>query len=98
MAETDGYYAEEVGAVMWRTSFNKQQRPDPQSRTKQVLPMRRLVQKKGRYFTTDTSDRQLKGELSEQTDREEKLAHPIASKIKEEEQPKKKQQFTGKNA
>lgn len=96
MADGSEYYVEQP-EKMWRSSFNKQQHPDPQSRTKNVIPRNRLVQKKGRYFTTDTSDKQRQSEIQQQTDRDLRQAHPIIGKV-DEGHSKKKQRFLGKNA
>jgi hypothetical protein len=96
MAEEDGYYVEDH-RPRWRSSFNHQKLPDPEARTAKVIPKHRLVTKKGRYFTTDTSDRQRASELSAQNMRKMQMAHPNNAKVNEVP-TQKKQQFIGKNA
>jgi len=92
----DGYYEEEIVESGWRTSFNKQSIPDPQARTKKVLPHARLVQKKGRFFTTDTSSSQRSAELADQTLKKQQLKTPKKFKS-DSSAATKKQAFSPKN-
>lgn len=59
---SNGYYIENTDKP-WRSTANKQSRPDPTARAKNVIPRDRLVTKKGRYFTTDTSQEQREDEM-----------------------------------
>lgn len=56
---TDEGFFEPVDGKLWSSSFNPQKRPD-ETRTAAVIPKDRLITKKGRYFTTDSSSSQLK--------------------------------------
>ena len=59
-----GEYVEITGQ-QWRSTYSHQRRPDPQLRTKSVLPMNRLASKTSRYFTTDTSTKQRESVIQE---------------------------------
>jgi len=56
-------YVENTDKI-WTTKYNHQKRPDPQSRTKYVIPRDRLVARRGRQFTTDTSIANLNSQLA----------------------------------
>lgn len=55
-------YVENTDKV-WTTKYNHQKRPDPQSRTRYVIPRDKLVVRRGRQFTTDTSLANLNSQL-----------------------------------
>jgi hypothetical protein len=50
----EGKFVEDTSRP-WTSSYSHQKRPDQGLRLKAVLPTDRLVHKKGRQFTTDTS-------------------------------------------
>ncbi len=60
---TDEGFFEPVEGKLWSSTFNHQKRTDT-SRVGAVIPKDRLVIKKGRYFTTDTSSAQLQKNLT----------------------------------
>lgn len=57
----DGFF-EAVEGKLWSSSYNQQKRPDG-SRVTAVIPKGRLITKQARYFTTDTSTKQLQKNL-----------------------------------
>lgn len=50
-----GRFVEIDQSKAWTSKADKQRRPDQDSRLKSVIPRDRLVVKRGRTFTTDTS-------------------------------------------
>lgn len=59
-------YVENTDKV-WTTKYNHQKRPDPQYRTKNVIPKDKLITKQNRTFTTDTSQANLNAHIVKQT-------------------------------
>lgn len=68
------------------------------ARTRNVIPRDRLVVKKGRYFSTDTSQKKLEAEIDEQEERKEVLAgYAPDATVAEQVEPPRRQTFTPKN-
>ncbi len=77
----------------WTSSYNHQRRPEQQSRLKAVLPVDKLVQRRGRQFTTDTSRGTRLAELEYQEELKSQLGKPNkedAIVLVETSNPKKK--------
>ena len=95
----EGEYVE-ITHKPWRSTYAHQKRPDVTGRTAKLIPRDRLVTKKGRYFTTNTSQQQLVAEIDEQEDKiAEQAGYAIQPEKKEvESAPKQKKQFTPKGS
>lgn len=81
----------------WTSTYAHQKRPDTTERLKRVIPKDRLVVKRGRIFTTDTSQKQLEKEITDQDHREA----PLKTKTKQSvfhEPVTVKPKFASKNA
>jgi len=81
----------------WRSSYSHQRRPDVTARAAKMIPRDRLVTKKGRYFTTNTSQQKLEDEIDLQDERKEAQVFPTPIPAREQE-AKPKQRFSAKNA
>ena len=77
MADANEFEIVENKDKSWNSTYAHQKRPDPSARLKNVIPMDKLVVKRGRIFTTDTSQKQLTKELDEQDQREAIIKHKV---------------------
>ncbi len=73
MENTDEFEIVENKDKKWTSTYSHQKRPDTSERLKHVIPKDRLVVKRGRIFSTDTSQQKLTKEIDEQDRREAPL-------------------------
>lgn len=69
MADDSEFEVVENKQKKWTSTYAHQKRPDTSERLKHVIPKDKLVVKRGRLFTTDTSQKQLTKEIDDQDER-----------------------------
>jgi hypothetical protein len=85
----------------WNSTYSHQKAPDPSRRLKNVIPHDKLVIKRGRIFSTDTSQQKFHKEIDEQDQREAVVKKSSTLKVKRSaihEPVVVKQKFLSKNS
>jgi hypothetical protein len=57
----------------WNSTYSHQKVPDPTSRVKDYIPKDKLVEKRGRFFSTDTSQQKFHKAIDDQDQRDATL-------------------------